>query len=66
MRKKQDGPQKNIKRNKSIFIRVTEKEREEIKLKAEDAGMSISSLMRDHVKKLTVKNREDEQKKLCF
>jgi len=50
-------------RGKYLMIRVSEDEHAAILAKAQEADMSISSLMRDHLGKLWVRHRSDEAKR---
>jgi hypothetical protein len=47
-------------RGKTIMIRVSDEEHAAIAAKANEAGMTISGLMRDHLDKLWVRHRHDE------
>jgi hypothetical protein len=50
-------------RGKYILIRVSEDEHAAIAAKAQEADMSISGLMRDHLGKLWVRHRTDEARR---
>lgn len=50
-------------RSKNIHIRVTEEEYAALVAKAKEAGMSVSSLMRDHTSKLWIRHRADEARR---
>jgi predicted DNA-binding protein len=53
-------------RTKSLLIRLSEEEHEKLRALAEDAGMPMASLLRDHVKRVTVRNRDDERRRIAL
>ena len=50
------------KRTKSICLRLSPEEHEVLCLKAEDAGMSVSALLRDHLGKARIFNHRQQQR----
>ena len=49
-----------------LRIRVTEAEDQRLQTLANDAGMTPSALVRDHLGKLKVRNRSDEQQRIAM
>nr|WP_298059597.1 hypothetical protein [uncultured Halomonas sp.] len=49
-----------------LRIRVNDAEYERLQVLADDAGMTPSALVRDHIGKLKVRNRSDEQQRIAM
>lgn len=58
--------QKRAPRERMLRIRVSDAEYEMLTKKAERASLSLSSLVRDHISRVTVRNREDERQRLIM
>lgn len=52
------------KRTERIYIRLSKEELEKAKKTAEESGLTISELVRDHLGKTTVRNRSDERQRV--
>ena len=50
-------------RNKMLRVRFSAAEWEALQVLSESAGMSMSEMVRDHLGKVTVKNRKDEKER---
>lgn len=53
-------------REKLLRIRVNDDEYERLQTLANEAGMTPSTLVRDHIGKLRVRNRSDEQQRIAM
>ena len=53
-------------RTRMLRIRVSDAEYETLNRKAEQASLSLSALVRDHISRVTVRNREDEKRRLMM
>jgi len=51
------------KRNKNLNIRISDAEYEALSKLSVDANMSISELIRDHIGKVNIRNRNDEKQR---
>ena len=51
------------KRTERLYIRLTKDELEHAQKLAENAGLTVSELVRDHLGKTTVRNRNDERQR---
>ncbi|WP_206599233.1 plasmid mobilization protein [Bombella intestini] len=49
-----------------LRVRCSDDEWNDLKKQADDAGLSMSALVRDHLGKLTIRNRTDERKRLAM
>lgn len=50
-------------RENMLRVRFSDEEFEALKLRAEEAGCSMSELVRDHLGKVSVRNRSDERER---
>lgn len=53
-------------RKKMLRVRFTDAEWEELQRRADSAGMNMSELVRDHLCKVRVRNREDEKARVAM
>ena len=51
---------KRIPRGRRVWVRFSEDEYQALKARADEAGMTASALIRDHLGKVRVRNRADE------
>lgn len=49
-----------------LRVRFSDDEWNDLKKQADEAGLSMSSLVRDHLGRLTIRNRTDERKRLTM
>ncbi len=49
-----------------LRIRCSEEEWEALKQRSEEAGISMSALVRDHLGRISIKNRDDERQKIAM
>lgn len=53
-------------RTHMLRVRFSDDEWNDLKKQADEAGLSMSALVRDHLGKLTIRNRTDERKRLTM
>ena len=53
-------------RNQVLRVRFSDDEMEHLQALAENAGMSMSELVRDHLGKVRVRNRKDEKERVAM
>ena len=53
-------------KTKQVLIRLSEEEHARIKGLAEESGMSMAALMRDHLGHIKIRNRDDEKKRIAM
>ncbi len=53
-------------RENMLRVRFSDQELSELKSLSEQAGMSMSELIRDHLDKLQVRNRQDEKQRVVM
>lgn len=49
-----------------LRVRFSDNEWNDLKKQADEAGLSMSALVRDHLGKLTIRNRSDEKKRTAM
>lgn len=53
-------------RTRTLHIRLNDEEYATLQKKAEESGLSVSALLRDHIGRVRIRNREDEKHRLIM
>jgi len=61
-----DRPASRMPRGRFVKFRVSDEEYDELAAKAKAADLSMSSLMRDHFRRVRVRHRQDERRRLTL
>jgi hypothetical protein len=54
------------KRNRTLQVRFSEAEWEALQVLSKSAGMTMSAIVRDHLQKIKITNRQDEKNKVIM